>query len=59
MTSTYSTVINFSIKDLIYRIIGIYKLRQINDIMNDLSGEFKFPREERQKNIKNIKCPNI
>jgi len=48
MTSTYSTVINFSIKDLIYR---NYRLRQINDIMNDLSGVFKFHREN-QKTLK-------
>jgi len=52
MTSTYSTVINFSIKDLIYR---IYRFRQINDIMNDLSGVFKFPRE----NKKALKTQNV
>lgn len=55
MTSTYSTIINFSIKDLIYR---IDKLRQMNVIMNDLSGIFKFPREDK-KNVKNTKCRNI
>lgn len=53
MTSTYSTVINFSIKDLINR---IHKIKQINFIMNDLSGIFTFPREEKRK----LECsPNV
>jgi len=52
MTFTYSTVINFSIKNLIY---CIYKLRQINDIMNDFSGIFKFPREDK----KTLKAQNV
>ncbi|KAL0100589.1 hypothetical protein PUN28_019732 [Cardiocondyla obscurior] len=51
MTSTYSTVINFSIKDLINR---IDKIRQINSIMNDLQEIFKFPREDKKK----LKCSN-
>lgn len=51
MTSTYSIVINFSIKDLINR---IDKIRQINSIMNDLQGIFKFPREDTKK----LKCSN-
>lgn len=46
MTSTYSTVINFSIKDLINR---IDKIRQLNSIVNDLSGIFRFPREDKKK----------
>lgn len=52
MTSTYSTIINFSIKDLIYR---IDKLRQMNVVMNDLSGVFKFPREDK----KTLKIQNV
>jgi len=52
MTSIYSAVINFSIKDLIYR---IYRLRQLKDIMNDLSGVFKFSRE----NKKTSKTQNV
>ncbi|KAL0100980.1 hypothetical protein PUN28_019401 [Cardiocondyla obscurior] len=51
MTSTYSTVINFSIKDLINR---IDKIRQINSIMNDLQEIFKFSREDKKK----LKCSN-
>lgn len=45
MTSTYSTVINFSIKDLLYR---IDRFKQTNTIMNDLSGVFKFPRQDKK-----------
>lgn len=46
MTSTYSTVINFSIKDLINR---IDRIRQINSITNDLSGEYlNFPEKTKK-----------
>jgi len=45
MISTYS-VINFSIKDLINR---IDRIKQINSIMNDLSGIFIFPREDKKE----------
>ena len=45
ITSTYSTVINFSIKDLINR---IDRVKQINSIINNLSGIFIYPREDKK-----------
>lgn len=45
MTASNSTVINFSIKDFIYR---VDKIKQINAITNDLSGIFKFPKEDKK-----------
>jgi len=54
MTSTYFTVINFSIKDLIYR---INRFKQTNAIINDLLEVLNF--SENKKILKNRKCPNI
>lgn len=47
VTSTFSTIVNFSLQDIINR---INKIETINCAINDLSGKFIFPRE-----IKNSK----
>ncbi|KAF5280410.1 hypothetical protein FQR65_LT03219 [Abscondita terminalis] len=49
MTSTYSTMINFSIKDLSYR---IGRIHTINNIISDMNAEFSFPREEKKGIVK-------
>ncbi|CAG9768534.1 unnamed protein product [Ceutorhynchus assimilis] len=45
MTSTYSTIINFSIKDMLNR---IERIKTTIDTINDLRGTFTFPREEKR-----------
>ncbi|KAF5283137.1 hypothetical protein FQR65_LT14066 [Abscondita terminalis] len=45
ITSTFSTIINFSIKDLMHR---INRIATINSIKHDLSEKFLFPREEKK-----------
>ncbi|CAH0558700.1 unnamed protein product [Brassicogethes aeneus] len=45
MTSTFSTVINFSVKDFMHR---IDRIEAINSIKNNLKGQFVFPREEKK-----------
>lgn len=45
MTSTYSTVINFRLKDLLNR---MDRIKTINCITNDVSKTFCFPREEKK-----------
>ncbi|KAJ3643590.1 hypothetical protein Zmor_026291 [Zophobas morio] len=46
MTSTFSTIVNFSIKDMLHR---SDRLQTINNIKNDLDKKFIFPREIRKK----------
>lgn len=46
MTSTFSTVINFSLKDLLHR---IDRIRSVNYIICDIGGDFFFPREEKRQ----------
>ena len=45
MPSTFSTVINFSIKDLMHR---IDRIGAINSIKNDLCEIFSFPGDEKK-----------
>ncbi|KAK4883931.1 hypothetical protein RN001_000202 [Aquatica leii] len=45
MTSTYSTIINFSTKDIMKR---LDRIRTINNIMQDLKEVIVFPREEKR-----------
>ncbi|KAJ3661036.1 hypothetical protein Zmor_005457 [Zophobas morio] len=46
MTSTFSTIVNFSIRDMLHR---SDRLQTINNIKNDLDKKFVFPREIRKK----------
>ncbi|KAG5900725.1 hypothetical protein JTB14_038243 [Gonioctena quinquepunctata] len=48
MTSTFSTVKNFSIKDILDE---IYRISTLNWLMHDLNDDFSFPRENRKCNI--------
>lgn len=52
MTTTFSTVVNFSIKDILHR---IDRLQMVNNIINDLGEKFVFPREEK-KDCFNVRC---
>ncbi|KAK4882365.1 hypothetical protein RN001_005684 [Aquatica leii] len=55
MTSTYSTVVNYSIRDLIHK---IHRITFINNVVSDLKDEFIFPRE-RKKDTTGIPTKNI
>ncbi|KAJ3652726.1 hypothetical protein Zmor_018664 [Zophobas morio] len=46
MTSNFSTIVNFSIRDMLHR---SDRLQTINNIKNDLDKKFVFPREIRKK----------
>lgn len=46
MSSTYSTIINFSIKDLLYKVSRIHT---INNIIGEMKGDFVFPRELKKR----------
>lgn len=48
MTSTFSTVVNFSIKDIINR---INRISAINFILHDLNEEIIFPREAKKQHF--------
>lgn len=48
MSSTYSTVVNFSIKDCLLR---MRRIRIINNIVNEVSNNFAFPREQKKADI--------
>ncbi|CAH1114817.1 unnamed protein product [Psylliodes chrysocephalus] len=50
MTSTFSTIVNFSIKDLLHR---VDRIQIINNTTKDLSGILEFPREDRKNKISN------
>ncbi|XP_031354871.1 uncharacterized protein LOC116179261 [Photinus pyralis] len=54
MTSTFSTVVNFSLKNIMER---LDRIKVINNLMNDLHGTLIFPREKRQPKVPNFsKC---
>lgn len=52
ITSTFSTVINFSIKDFMSR---IDRISFINFVINDLQNVFIFPRENLPKKCQHVK----
>lgn len=47
MTTTYSTVVNYSIKDIIRR---MDRIATLSNTINDLQGLVSFPREEKKNN---------
>lgn len=46
MTSTFSTIINFSIKEFLYKIC---RINTINNIIGKINSEFLFPREVKKR----------
>lgn len=51
MTSTFSTVVNYSIRDIINR---ADRISFINGVLFDLKEEFVFPRQKRKENLGNV-----
>lgn len=45
MTTTYSTVVNYSIKDIVRR---LDRITTINNVIKDLQGHLIFPIEEKK-----------
>ncbi|XP_044760486.1 uncharacterized protein LOC123317922 [Coccinella septempunctata] len=51
MTSTYSTVINFNVKDILRR---LERIKTVNNIIHDLNNVISFPREQKRQEKMNI-----
>lgn len=51
MTSTYSTVVNFNVRDILRR---LDRIKTVNNILNDLNNVIIFPREQKRQEKMNV-----